>query len=194
LAEPALSQRVRREFFARDSPDVAPQLLNKVLVVGGCAGRIVEVEAYMSDDPASHCFRGRTPRNAVMYGPAGHLYVYFTYGMHHCVNIVTGDVDDGQAVLLRAVVPLLGIDQMVRRRGRDRHISDGPGKLCQAFGIDMAMNGTDVCAATSGDPFVAVYDDGVAPPRDLAGGPRIGISVATDVPWRWVAPQTPANH
>ena len=135
-------------------------LLNKVFVADGCSGRIVEVEAYTSDDPASHCYRGRTPRNAVMFGPPGHLYVYFTYGMHHCVNIVTGGDGDGQAVLLRAIEPLDGVDVMRSRRGPvpDRALADGPGKLTQALGLDLADNGR----------IAEVYDDGVAPPSTRA--------------------------
>jgi DNA-3-methyladenine glycosylase len=162
---------------------VAPDLLGKVLVAGECAGRIVEVEAYRADDPASHTFRGRTPRNAVMFGPAGHLYVYFTYGLHHCANVVTGDDGDGQAVLLRAVVPLRGIDVMAKRRGGRSPLADGPGKLCQAFGIDRRHDGTDLCAGDA----VTIVDDGADPPVDVAVTPRIGIRRAVDVPWRWVA-------
>ncbi len=172
-----------RSFFARESLVVAPELLGKVLVSGDCAGRIVEVEAYRSDDPASHSFRGRTPRTAVMFGPPGHLYVYFTYGMHHCANVVTGADGDGQAVLLRAVIPLRGIDVMTaRRRGRAAALADGPGKLCQAFGVDLSHSGTDVCGAGS----VTIVDDGTPPPEDVLVTPRIGISRAVEQPWRWV--------
>src|SRR5204863_4345175 len=126
-----------RRFFARPSTIVGPDLLGRVLTRVLPSGetlraRIVETEAYERDDPASHAFRGRTARNAVMFGPAGHLYVYFTYGMHHCMNIVTGLAGDGQAVLLRGVSPMTGIEAMVARRGRSHHLADGPGKLCQA--------------------------------------------------------------
>ena len=186
---------VRRSALAGHAPDVAPTLLNTLLVAGDpggtpddlVAGRIVEVEAYTSDDPASHTARGRTERNAAMYEQAGTLYVYFTYGMHHCANVVTGAVGDGQAVLLRAVVPVAGIDTMrARRRGRpDRALADGPGKLCQAFALDRSDTGTDVCDATS---VVRLMTDGTPPPERPLIGPRVGISVATDVPWRWRVP------
>jgi DNA-3-methyladenine glycosylase len=180
-------RRLRRSFFARPSPAVAPELLNKLLVAGGSAGRIVEVEAYMADDPASHAFRGQTRRNATMFGKAGVLYVYFTYGMHHCANIVTGSVGDGQAVLLRAVTPVAGIDAMrARRTGRpDRSLADGPGKLCQAFGLDLRHDGLDLCG--TGSPLW-IGDDGVPPPDAPRVGQRVGISVAVDVPWRWRIP------
>ena len=175
-----LRQRLDTEFFARDATIVAPQLLNKVFVVDGCSGRIVEVEAYTSDDPASHCYRGRTPRNAVMFGPPGRLYVYFTYGMHHCVNIVTGSDGDGQAVLLRAVEPLDGLDVMRSRRGPvpDRALADGPGKLTQALGLDLTGNGR----------LAEVYDDGVDPPENPRIGPRVGIRQAVDWPRRFRLP------
>ncbi|MEO6125132.1 MAG: DNA-3-methyladenine glycosylase [Ilumatobacteraceae bacterium] len=175
-------RRVGRRFFARGAPIVAPELLGKVLVVGGSAGRIIEVEAYTQDDPASHSFRGLTPRTAPMFGPAGHLYVYFTYGMHHCANVTTGTPGNGQGVLLRAVEPLRGVDQMIERRGRARNIADGPGKLCQAFGIGLSMTGLDLCdrAAT-----VGIFDDGVQPPAHPTVTPRIGIRVGLDLLWRW---------
>lgn len=172
-----------REFYARDALVVAPELLHKVLVIGACAGRIVEVEAYRADDAASHSFRGRTPRNAVMFGPAARLYVYFTYGMHYCANVVTGADGDGQAVLLRAVVPLAGLDEMRARRGGRTAIADGPAKLCQAFGIGREHDGVDLC--TVGE--IAVCDDGAPAPAEVRQTPRIGITRAVDLPWRWVA-------
>ena len=180
-------RRLRRTFFARPSTTVAPELLNKLLVAGDSVGRIVEVEAYMADDPASHAFRGQTRRNATMFGRAGVLYVYFTYGMHHCANIVTGAVGDGQAVLLRAATPVAGVDVMRSRRpGRaDRSLADGPGKLCQAFGLDLRHDGLDLCATA---PPVWIGDDGVAPPDAPHIGPRVGISVGVDLPWRWQVP------
>jgi DNA-3-methyladenine glycosylase len=163
---------------------VAPQLLGKLLVHGPCVGRIVEVEAYRQDDPASHTFRGRTERNAVMFGPPGHLYVYFTYGMHHCANVVTGPEGVGAAVLLRAVEPVAGLGEMRDRRGGRPRLADGPAKLCQAFGIGPEHNGIDV---VRGSP-IGLFDDGTPPPSDPLVGPRVGISRATDVPWRWRAP------
>jgi DNA-3-methyladenine glycosylase len=173
-------RRLDETFFARNATVVAPQLLNKVFVADGCSGRIVEVEAYTSDDPASHCYRGRTPRNAVMFGPPGRLYVYFSYGMHHCVNIVTGDEGDGQAVLLRAVEPIDGVDVMRSRRGAVPHrsLADGPGKLTQALGLDLTDNGR----------AAEVYDDGVAPPAHPRIGPRVGITQAADWPRRFRLP------
>jgi DNA-3-methyladenine glycosylase len=178
---------IDRDELAGHAPDVAPRLLSRLLVTADCVGRIVEVEAYTADDPASHSFRGPTPRNEVMFGQAGALYVYFTYGMHHCANVVTGLPGDGQAVLLRAVVPLEGLDVMRVRRGNrsERTLADGPGKLCQAFGIDRGFNGTDLCDPASP---VRLEDDGVGPPEEPTSGPRVGIRVATERPWRWRVP------
>jgi DNA-3-methyladenine glycosylase len=185
-------RRLARAFFARDALVVAPDLLNKVLVAGECAGRIVEVEAYRADDPASHSFRGRTARNSTMFGAGGLLYVYFTYGMHYCANVVTGPAHDGQAVLLRALVPCRGIDVMRDRRGGrpDHALADGPGKLCQAFGLDRAHDGLDLC--TSADVFVV--DDGTSPPSDPRVGGRVGIRHAQEQPWRWRIPATAASR
>jgi DNA-3-methyladenine glycosylase len=196
VSDPRRWRTIDRSVVAGDAPQVAPALLHRLLVAGApdgppeqcVAGRIVEVEAYTADDPASHSFRGRTARNGAMFDVAGTLYVYFTYGMHHCANVVTGPVGDGQAVLLRAVVPVAGVEAMrVRRLGRpDRHLADGPGKLCQAFALDRSHTGLDLC-----DPAapVRLMDDGVAPPVDPIVGPRVGISVAVEVPWRWRAPR-----
>ena len=175
--------RLTRDFYARDSVVVAPELLNKVLIAGDCAGRIVEVEAYRSDDPASHTFRGRTPRNETMWGPGGRLYVYFTYGMHFCANVTTSVEGDGQAVLLRAIVPMRGIEVMRRRRaGRsDRVLTDGPAKLCQALGIDRSHDGVRVY----GGGEIRILDDGTPPPAGPRVGTRVGITKGVDIQWRW---------
>jgi DNA-3-methyladenine glycosylase len=173
-------RRLDASFFERDATVVAPDLLNKRFVAGGVAGRIVEVEAYTSDDPASHCYNGRTRRNAVMFGPPGRLYVYFTYGMHYCVNISTGADGDGQGVLLRAVEPIAGIELVRARRGRrpERALTDGPAKLAQAFALDLSHNGEPA----------EVYDDGVPPPASPRVGPRVGITKAVDWPRRFRTP------
>ncbi len=164
---------------------VATELLGKLLVVDRdgerSSGRIVETEAYTSDDPASHSFRGRTPRNSVMFGPAGHLYVYRSYGIHWCANVVTGPAGDGQAVLIRAIEPVEGAEIMLRRRGR-LPLADGPGKLCAALGLTGGDDGADLVAA---DSPIRIVDDGTPPPADPLVGPRIGIGKGVDTPWRF---------
>lgn len=175
---------IARASLAGDAPAVAPELLNKLLVYGECVGRIVEVEAYREDDPASHTYRGRTARNDVMFGPPGHLYVYFTYGMHHCANVVTGPAGVGSAVLLRAVDPVAGTEMMRERRNGRIALADGPAKLCQAFAIGPDHNGVDLCSG--GGP--RLFDDGTPPPTTPLVGPRVGISKAVDTPWRWRVP------
>jgi DNA-3-methyladenine glycosylase len=182
-----------RAFFDRDAPTVAPQLLNKILAAAdGRAGRIVEVEAYAGAiDPAAHTYRGKTPRNATMFGPPGHMYVYFTYGMHWCCNCVCGPEGDGSGVLIRALEPLHGIERMrtARRAAlRDRDLCRGPARLTQALGINGAQDGIDLVLARHG---FAIVDDGTPPPADVAGGPRIGIRVGTELPWRWRVPGSP---
>ncbi len=167
---------------------VAQELLGKLLVVdrGGApvAGRIVETEAYTAEDPASHSYRGVTRRTAVMFGPPGHLYVYLSYGVHCCANIVTGADGDGQAVLLRSVEPVEGLRTIrSRRAGRsDAELTNGPGKLCAAMGVSLADDGADL---TRPDGPIRVVDDGWPAPAHLITGPRIGITRATETPWRF---------
>jgi DNA-3-methyladenine glycosylase len=177
---------LERDFYARDPKIVARQLLNKVLMHGNRSARLVEVEAYCGAvDPGSHAFRGKTKRNATMFGPAGGLYVYFTYGMHWCANAVCGDVDDGLAVLLRAAAPLAGLEDMRAARvvaTRDRDLCSGPAKLCQAFGLDRGHDGADLVA---GDRGVVIVDDGVPPPRRPGNSVRIGLTAGAEHPWRW---------
>jgi DNA-3-methyladenine glycosylase len=146
-------------------------------------GRIVEVEAYGPDDPASHAFRGPTRRNAVMFGAPGHLYVYFTYGMHFCMNVVTGRVGEGSAVLLRAVEPLEGLEEMRRRRGREavRELCSGPARLCQAFGVDRGLDGADLVRG----PELWLAQGEPVSPGSISRGARVGIRVGLEHPWRF---------
>jgi DNA-3-methyladenine glycosylase len=179
-------RRLRRGFYRRDPRVVAPELLNKVLVLGDRSARIVEVEAYVGEqDPGSHAFRGETPRNRVMFGPGGHLYVYFTYGMHWCANAVCGEPGVAGAVLLRAAAPLEGIAEMFAARPaarRERDLCSGPAKLCQAFGIDRTFDGADLTTVDSG---VTVVDDGTPPPAAPGRGVRVGLTSGVEAPWRW---------
>lgn len=176
-----------REFFQRDPRIVGPLLLNKVLACAdGRAGRIVEVEAYCGAiDPAAHTYRGKTARNAVMFGPPGHMYVYFTYGMHWCCNTVCGENGEGSGVLIRALEPIAGIEHMREARPkakRDRELCSGPARLTQALGITGAQNGIDLVRARDG---YTVVDDGTPAPENVPGSARIGIREGTDLLWRW---------
>lgn len=177
-----------RAFYEGDPREVGPELLNKLLIGRGRVGRIVEVEAYLgSQDAASHAYRGQTRRNATMFGPPGRLYVYFTYGMHFCANTVCGPEGVAQAVLLRALAPVSGIELMraARRNGREvshRELASGPAKLCQAFGIDREDDGADL---VTGDKDLVVADDGVPPPKRPGNSPRVGVASAAEVFWRW---------
>ncbi len=164
---------------------VAPRLLGRLLVVRGVVGRIVEVEAYGgADDPASHAFRGPTTRNRSMFGRAGTLYVYRSYGLHWCANVVTGAPGRGQAVLVRAVRVVAGAEVVQERRAGvpQARWADGPGKVCAALALTGDDDGRDLLA----DADVGLFDDG-EPPGPVRVTPRIGISRAVDVPWRWCA-------
>jgi DNA-3-methyladenine glycosylase len=179
-----------RSFYLRHPAAVAPELLNKLLVRDdGRAGRIVEVEAYAgAEDPAAHSHRGQTPRNATMFGVGGHLYVYFNYGMHWCANAVCGPVGEGHGVLLRAIEPIAGLELMREARGRpakDRDIGSGPGRLGQAMGITKALDGADLVTADRG---ISIMSDGTPPPEHPVAGPRVGISKAMELEWRWHVP------
>jgi DNA-3-methyladenine glycosylase len=177
-----------RRFYARPATIVAPELLGRILVRALPTGerlraRIVETEAYEQDDPASHAFRGLTTRNGVMFGPAGHLYVYFTYGMHHCMNVVTGREGEGTAVLLRAAQPIDGLEVMRRARGTDRirDLCRGPARLAQALGVDRALDGSDLVA---GDDVWIERGSGPGG-LEVRSGTRIGIRTGVDTPWRF---------
>jgi DNA-3-methyladenine glycosylase len=173
-------------------------LLNKLLVRragpegGQLAGRIVEVEAYCgADDPASHAFRGRSRRNATMFGPPGHLYVYFTYGMHWCANVVCGPEGMAHAVLLRALAPVQGLVTMrlARPAARvDRDLASGPARLCQALAITGRDDGADLVTA---DRDLVLVDDGAVAPQILGTSTRVGVKEGGDRPWRWWVPGDP---
>ncbi len=172
--------RLGPAFFDRSVHEVAPELVGATLLVDGVGGTIVEVEAYASDDPASHAFRGRTPRNGAMFGPAGRAYVYRSYGVHWCLNFVCGSAGTAEAVLIRALEPTAGHERMKERRGlRDpRLLCAGPGRLCQALGVGPEHDGRRLDRA----PFAVTASD---EPVEVVAGVRIGISQAAELPWRY---------
>jgi DNA-3-methyladenine glycosylase len=174
--------RLTRDFFARDVHDVACELIGAALLVDGVGGTIVEVEAYDQEDPASHGYRGRTSRNASMFGPAGHAYVYRSYGIHWCLNLVTGEEGRASAVLLRALEPTHGLPTMQARRGLDdpRRLCAGPGRLCQALGVTRAHDGRPL----DEPPFELHGRDGRSEVEVVAGR-RVGITHAAELPWRY---------
>ena len=171
---------LRRDFFGRSVHDVAPALIGATLLFDGIGGTIVEVEAYDHEDPAAHGFRGKTPRNESMFGAAGHAYVYRSYGMHWCLNVVCEDVGVASAVLIRALEPIEGIETMrARRRVADnRLLCAGPGRLCQALGITGEHDGL----ALDELPFEL---RAIEWKPDVVRGPRIGITKAVERPWRY---------
>jgi DNA-3-methyladenine glycosylase len=177
---PKPGSRLRASDFRHSSADMARALIGAVLLVDGVGGRIVETEAYDHVDPASHSFSGPTPRNAVMFGRPGHAYVYRSYGIHWCLNFVCREKGHGAGVLIRAIEPLQGIDVMRERRRLDdvRLLCSGPGRLGQALAITRELNGM----ALDKPPFQVL-----AAPHDtkVILGPRIGISKAVDLPWRF---------
>ena len=175
-----MPRSLRRSFFARDVHAVARELVGATMLFKGVGGRIVEVEAYHHTEPAAHSYNGQTARNAVMFGPPGYAYVYRSYGIHWCVNFVCEEEGSASAVLIRAIEPTEGIAAMRRRRGLkdERLLCSGPGRVCEALGITSAQNGL----ALDKPPF------SVSPRLDhvtIATGPRIGITKAVDLPWRY---------
>ncbi len=172
--------KLRREFFADSVHDVAPRLIGATLLFKGVGGRIVEVEAYHHTDPAAHSYNGMTERNAVMFGPPGYAYVYRSYGIHWCLNFVCEREGSASAILIRALEPLEGLPGMRRRRGTpdERLLCSGPGRLCQALGINHKQNGIPL----DRPPFeLRAPVDKV----EIAVGERIGISKAAELPWRY---------
>ena len=175
-----LGKRIRRAYFGRSVHEVAPDLIGAALLVNGVGGIIVEVEAYHHTEPAAHSFNGPTPRNRVMFGPPGFLYVYRSYGIHWCMNFVCEAEGSASAVLLRALEPTHGLAAMRRRRNVDdpRMLCSGPGKLTQALGITHAQNGFSLDAP----PFALYARVGDV---EVATGIRIGLTKAVELPWRY---------
>jgi DNA-3-methyladenine glycosylase len=180
FAVPVLGKPLRRAFFGRSVHEVAPDLIGVTLLVNGVGGIIVEVEAYHHTDPAAHSYRGPTPRNQVMFGPPGFVYVYRSYGIHWCVNFVCEKAGSASAVLIRALQPTHGIPTMRRRRHLDdeRALCSGPGKLTEALGITSAYTGLALDA-----PPIALHARSEKP--EIVAGVRIGITKAADLPWRY---------
>jgi DNA-3-methyladenine glycosylase len=175
-----------RDFFARDVHEVAPALIGATLLVDGIGGLVVEVEAYAPDDPASHSFSGPTVRNAAMFGPPGHAYVYRSYGIHWCLNLVCCEPGVGAAVLVRALQPVHGIQEMQARRQveDDRLLCAGPGRLTEALAVTDRHDGLALDAA----PFALRSAPG---PVEVARAPRVGITRAADLPWRYLLAGSP---
>jgi DNA-3-methyladenine glycosylase len=171
--------KLGRDFFARSVHEVAPQLVGATLLVDGIGGRIVEVEAYDHEDPAAHGFGGRTERNASMFGPPGHAYVYRSYGIHWCLNLVCEEEGVASAVLIRALEPTQGLAVMTERRGTEdpRLLAAGPGRLCQALGVTREHD-----AARLDRPPFELHAGSEVP---IERGPRIGITKAAERPWRY---------
>jgi DNA-3-methyladenine glycosylase len=181
LTKPLKGRRLTRRFFARSVHEVAPDLIGVTLLVDGVGGPIVEVEAYHHTEPAAHSYGGRTARNAVMFGPPGYVYVYRSYGIHWCVNFVCEREGSASAVLIRALQPAEGLPVMRKRRrgiADDRLLCAGPGRLCEALAITHAHNGLALDEA----PFALM---GRTAPVEVVAGPRIGITKAVDLPWRY---------
>jgi DNA-3-methyladenine glycosylase len=174
---------VNRQFFDRSVHKVARDLIGCRLAIGPTAGIIVETEAYEASDPACHAYVGRTARNEVLFGPPGHAYVYLSYGIHSLLNFVTEPEGTASAVLIRALEPTEGIDLMRERRGQERieALCSGPGKLAEALGIDLSLNGADLFQP----PFELSEPAGEWSTVDVVTGPRIGITKAADLPWRY---------
>jgi len=187
-----LSCRLARDFYARDTLEVARELLGQrlVRVLDGerLSGIIVETEAYIGEeDRACHAWRGRTPRTEVMYGPPGHAYIYFIYGMYHCLNVVADGLGFPAAVLIRGVQPQEGVEYMRRNRGfrLEEELTNGPGKLCQALAIDQSLNGLDLCHSD----LLFIEEARVVDPGEIEVTPRIGIradEIAKGKPWRFL--------
>jgi len=175
-----MRKRLSRAFFRRSVLEVAPDLIGATLLFDSAGGRIVEVEAYHHTDPAAHSFRGPTERNAVMFGPPGYVYVYRSYGIHWCLNLVCEPKGSASAVLIRAIEPTDGLAAMRRRRGMadERLLCSGPGRLCEALGITHADNGS----ALDAPPFALFARTGAV---EVVVGPRIGLTKAVDTPWRY---------
>jgi DNA-3-methyladenine glycosylase len=176
----AVPKRLTKAFFNRSVHEVAPDLIGATLLFGGVGGRLVEVEAYHHTDPAAHSFHGPTPRNVVMFGPAGYAYVYRSYGIHWCLNFVCEPKGSAAAVLIRAIEPTVGLARMRRRRGLSdvRLLCSGPGRLCQALGITRADNGLML----DEPPFELLARSGEV---EIVAGPRIGLTKAVEKPWRY---------
>ena len=171
-------------FFARSALEVARELIGCTFLFGGVGGRIVETEAYRQDDPCCHGYRGKTDRNAVLFGPPGHLYVYFTYGMHFCANVASEEEGVAAGVLLRALEPERGVEGMVTRRGvlEPRLLASGPARLAQALGIGRAQNGLPVWEP----PLAILRRDSAAPAPRVMTTARIGVRGGDQKPWRFV--------